>query len=192
MTCAGQSRRPRLRLGCCRELGRQLRSGAAGCPEHRRRRGSWWSGRSASARSPDFGPPFCAGGMLMRPDDRGIDDQMFEVGVLDQDLKDARPRPAFGPAAKAPEGRVPIAELRRQITPGCTGASHPKHCFYKQAIVPAVTTWIAVPNEYPVRASEEPVQARRPVRRRENDERRPWMEPLRGGASRFRLEFDRV
>jgi len=38
-------------------------------------------GRQAAARSPDFESPFCAGAMLVDPDDGAVDERVFEIRI---------------------------------------------------------------------------------------------------------------
>ena len=38
----------------------------------------------------DFEPPFCAAGVLMRPNDRRVDDQAFKVWIIGQPIHDAQ------------------------------------------------------------------------------------------------------
>jgi hypothetical protein len=38
--------------------------------------------RRANDRWPDFESPFCAGGMLMRPYDGAVNDEVFKIGVV--------------------------------------------------------------------------------------------------------------
>src|SRR6202790_1385868 len=55
---------------------------------------SWCSGHRASGRAPDLQTPlFRPGGVLMRPDDGGIDDQIFEVRIIGHRLEDPPPTP---------------------------------------------------------------------------------------------------
>jgi hypothetical protein len=44
-------------------------------------RRSWWSGHLATGQWPDFESPFCADAMLVDPDDRAVDDRVFEIQV---------------------------------------------------------------------------------------------------------------
>lgn len=60
--------------------------------------------------------------MLVRPNDRCVDEELFEIGVLTQSLGDAIPYPICFPAGKADIHRAPIAKLGRQIPPWIANA----------------------------------------------------------------------
>src|ERR1700740_1276720 len=80
-------------------------------PSHERPYVSWCSGHRASGRSPDLQTPFFGpGGVLMRPDDGGIDDQIFEVRIIGHRLEDPPPDALDAPSTEAPEHAVPIPE----------------------------------------------------------------------------------
>src|SRR5258708_29748259 len=77
------------------------------------------SGRRASGQVPDLQTPFFRpGGVLMRPDDGGIDDQIFEVWVTGRRLEDPPPNTLDAPSAEAPEyassPRTPQEDHARQ------------------------------------------------------------------------------
>src|SRR6516165_7357367 len=54
----------------------------------------------------------------MRPDDGGIDDQIFEVRIIGHRLEDPPPNTLDAPSTEAPEYAVPVSERLRKITPG--------------------------------------------------------------------------
>jgi hypothetical protein len=81
--------------------------------------------------------------MLMRPDDGGVDHDVFEVWIVGHRLKQPIPYAIFGPSGKADEHAIPIAEVIRQITPGDTCSGEPQDRFYKQAIIRAGPARIA-------------------------------------------------
>ena len=73
--------------------------------------------------------------MLMDPDVRGVDEDVFEIEIIRQALENVLPDTLLRPA---PEPRVdgePFAEFVRQITPGCASACDPQHRLDKQPIV---------------------------------------------------------
>src|SRR4029077_10452735 len=79
---------------------------------------SWCSGHRASGRSPDLQTPFFRpGGVLMRPDDGGIDDQIFEVRIIGHRFEYPPPDTLDAPSTEAPEHAVPISKRFRKITP---------------------------------------------------------------------------
>src|ERR1700757_4060851 len=97
---------------------------------------SWYSGHRASGRSPDLQTPFFRpGGVLMCPDDGGIDDQIFEVRIIGHRLEDPPPDTLDAPSTKAPEHAVPVPKCLREITPGRARTHNPKHAFHEHPIV---------------------------------------------------------
>jgi hypothetical protein len=72
--------------------------------------------------------------MLVRADDRAVEDQPFQVRILERlpnTLPDSFSRPAIEPTPSA----VPVAKALRKITPRRTRFGDPKDCVDKQAIV---------------------------------------------------------
>ena len=62
-------------------------------------------GRQSAAGAPDrlsVSPAFCAGSMLVDPDDRAIDDGVFKVGVARQHGEDVVEDALLRPAAEPP------------------------------------------------------------------------------------------
>src|ERR1700730_4492139 len=97
---------------------------------------SWCSGHRANGRAlylqtPLFGP----GGVLMRPDDGGIDDQIFKVRIVGHRLEDPPPNTLDAPSTEAPEHAVPIPKRLWKITPGGARADDPKHTFHEHPVV---------------------------------------------------------
>src|SRR5271168_5371567 len=89
----------------------------------------------ASGRSPDLQTPFfCPGGVLMRPDDGGIDDSIFEVRIIGHRLEDPPPDSFDAPSTEASEHAVPIPERLRKITPGRACAHDPQHAFHEHPV----------------------------------------------------------
>jgi hypothetical protein len=72
----------------------------------------------------------------MRPDDGGIDDQIFEVRIIGHRLEDPLPNTLDAPSTEAPEYAVPVAEHLRKITPGRARTHDPKHTFHEHPVVP--------------------------------------------------------
>jgi len=75
--------------------------------------------------------------MLMGADDRGVDDQIFEVGILRHRQEDASPHAFPAPAAEAAKDAVPVAEDVRQIAPRRASAHDPQHRFTEHPVVAA-------------------------------------------------------
>jgi hypothetical protein len=72
-----------------------------------------------------FGPPFSARGVLVRPDDRGIDEraEFVFVGFEPKLFEDGLPAPRLGPAMEAVVDRLPVAVPLREVTPLHAGAN---------------------------------------------------------------------
>ena len=73
--------------------------------------------------------------MLVDPDVRRVDEDIFEIGIIRQGLENALPDAFLRPTPKAGVDGEPFAEFLRQITPGCAGPRNPQDRFDKQAIV---------------------------------------------------------
>ena len=80
--------------------------------------------------------------MLMDPDQRRIDEDIFEVWILRQALEKPLPHALSRPPPEARVDRVPFAEFVRQIAPRRACPRHPQHPFHKQAIVVSAASWI--------------------------------------------------
>ena len=111
---------------------------------HRPQCGSWYSGRRANARLPDFESPFCASRMLVCSHDGGIDHDVLKIWVLDQGLEKTLPNTFARPTIEAHEYAVPQAECWGQIAPRSARAQNPQHRIDKQPIVLAVATFVAL------------------------------------------------
>jgi hypothetical protein len=61
--------------------------------------------------------PLFTRGVLMRPDDGRVDDDVFEVGIVRLGVEKIPPHPILRPPREASEHTVPFAEYRRQVTP---------------------------------------------------------------------------
>src|SRR6202049_5075824 len=105
-----------------------------------------WCGRGGAERLPPipiliFRPPlFRPGGVLMRPDDGGIEHQIFEVRIIGHRLEDPSPNTLDAPSTEAPEHAVPIPERLRKITPGGARTHNPQHAFHEHPVVAAGRT----------------------------------------------------
>jgi hypothetical protein len=72
--------------------------------------------------------------MLVRADDRAVEDQPFQVRILER-LPNTLPDCLSRPAIETPPRAIPVAEALRKITPRRTRLGDPKDCVDKQAIV---------------------------------------------------------
>src|SRR5258708_13817398 len=73
--------------------------------------------------------------MLTRPDDGGIDDQIFEVRIIGHRIEDTPPNTLDAPSTEAPEHAVPIPKRLRKITPGRARTHDPQHALHEHPIV---------------------------------------------------------
>src|SRR6202044_4067689 len=101
----------------------------------------------ASGRSLDLPldlqtPFFRPGGVLMRSNDGGIDDQIFKVRIIGHRLEDPPPNPLDAPSTEAPKHAVPIAKRLRKITPRRARTHDPQHTFHKHPIVAPGRTFL--------------------------------------------------
>jgi hypothetical protein len=81
--------------------------------------------------------------MLMDPDQRRVDEDVFEIWILRQVLENPLPRALLRPPPEARVYGVLFAKFVRQIAPRCTCPNHPQHPFNKQTIVVSAASWIA-------------------------------------------------
>jgi hypothetical protein len=78
--------------------------------------------------------------MLVDPDERAIDQDIFKIGVVAESFENVLPSPLLRPAPEARMYGEPIAEVFWQITPWGAGACDPKNSFDEEPIVtPAAT-----------------------------------------------------
>ena len=98
---------------------------------------SWSSGRRAIGRWPDFASPFCAGALLVDPDDRAVDDGVLEIGITRQATEDPLEYTLHRPSAEALEDRIPVPERLMQIAPWRSRTRNPKYRLNKQSVVGA-------------------------------------------------------
>lgn len=73
--------------------------------------------------------------MLMCPDYRAVQVQLFKVRVLGQLVEDPVPHLLAGPAAESHVHAVPVPESPGQVTPRNPGAQNVQHTFYEEAVV---------------------------------------------------------
>src|SRR5438445_178014 len=71
----------------------------------------------------------------MRPDDGGIDDQIFEVRIIGHRLEDAPLDALDAPSTEASEHAVPIPKRLWKIPPRRTRTHNPQHTFHEHPIV---------------------------------------------------------
>src|SRR3954447_21853148 len=76
-------------------------------------------------------------------DDGGVDQGVFQGGLVRDGIEQPLPDARLHPIAKAGEDAVPVAKRRRQIAPGTARARNPQHGFDKQAVVLAAAPRIA-------------------------------------------------
>jgi len=69
--------------------------------------------------------------MLMDTDNTAINHQIFQVGITGNSFKNLLPYPLMGPTTITDIDTMPVAILRRQITPGRTCTDDPKDAFNK-------------------------------------------------------------
>jgi hypothetical protein len=96
-------------------------------------------GAQAAARAADcliFRPPSRSRRMLMSANDGGVDDQVFEVGIVRHRLEDAPPDVPAAPSAGPTEDTVALSEGLGQIALRRAGANDPKHNSDEHPIVP--------------------------------------------------------
>lgn len=77
---------------------------------------------------------FLTSGMLMGTHTRRIQHDPLKVRVLEY-AEETIPDAVVGPSAKPSVDRVPVTEVFRQVTPGCSGAVNPEYGVDKAAIV---------------------------------------------------------
>src|SRR3981081_4795110 len=84
---------------------------------HRRRRVSWCSILHENGQWRDPRPLFSAAGVLMRADDRGVDQMQRIRRTLGQSLENTQPHAGLGPAIVSGGDRRIGAVALRQIAP---------------------------------------------------------------------------
>jgi hypothetical protein len=71
----------------------------------------------------------------MRPNDGGINDQIFEVRIIGRRREYSPPNSLDAPSAEAPEHAVPIPGRLRKIAPGRAPTHDPGQTFHEHPIV---------------------------------------------------------
>src|SRR3954469_14659382 len=87
--------------------------------------------------------PLCTLSVPVDLDDGGVDQDVFQVGLVRDGVEQPLPDLRLHPVAKAGEDAVPVPEQGRQITPRTAGALNPQHRLDKQAIVLAAASGVA-------------------------------------------------
>ena len=81
--------------------------------------------------------------MLVGPDDRAPSMIVYSKSrSLDKASKRLSNTPFKGPAAEAPEDRIPKPERVGKIAPGCTRAGDPEHGFEEAPVVGRRSSWV--------------------------------------------------
>jgi hypothetical protein len=73
--------------------------------------------------------------MLMDTDNATVDHQIFKVGITGNGCENPLPYTLMRPAVITDIHTMPVAILRRQVTPRGTGTDNPKDSFNKPSIV---------------------------------------------------------
>ena len=95
------------------------------CNRGRSARGSSWSARRASGRSPVHAPPFSAARRAVRLDRGGVDGQSHAVlAAAGERFKDRLPMSALGPAIETIVDRRAGTIVGRAIAPACAALKH--------------------------------------------------------------------
>src|SRR3954454_13868842 len=92
--------------------------------------GRLWSGQWPGAKS-----PFCALPVAVDLHNGGVDQGVFQVGLVRDGVEQPLPDIRLHPVAKAGEDAVPVPERGRQIPPRAARADHPQDSLDEQAIV---------------------------------------------------------
>jgi len=71
----------------------------------------------------------------MGTDNRGIDEQVLQIGITAQGISHPLPDTAFAPAREAHIGSVPMTVLGRQVPPGASGTHDPENGLDELTIV---------------------------------------------------------
>ena len=73
--------------------------------------------------------------MLVDPDERAVDEDIFEIGIVAESLEKALPDALLRPAPEARIYREPLAERFRQIAPRRARARNPKNGLDEETVV---------------------------------------------------------
>ena len=96
---------------------------------------SCWSGRPGSVRSPARRSPFCTRCLLVRLDDRAVNENILKVELIRQLIENTFEDTRNSPAAEPLEHAVPVAETLRKVAPKLSRPGLPKHGLKKLPIV---------------------------------------------------------
>ena len=72
--------------------------------------------------------------MLVRPDDGAVDDEPFQVGIL-EGVEDPAPDSLLGPPVEPSPGAIPVAEALGEVTPGGTGLADPQYSVDEKSVI---------------------------------------------------------
>src|SRR5450759_5115372 len=125
------------------ELGLAGASTRRDCPRHRRAREFWWLVHRAIGRSLAGRFFSRAGAVLMSAHDGRIDHHVFVVVIACQQLENALENAALRPSTEALVHDLPVAETRRQVTPGDSRSIPVKNSFDEQPVVRCITADMA-------------------------------------------------
>src|SRR6266853_6610881 len=81
--------------------------------------------------------------MLVDPDERAVNEDIFEIGIVAEGFENALPDTLLRPAPEARIHGEPLAERFRQIAPRRTSARNPKNRFDKEPVVTPAATGIS-------------------------------------------------
>jgi hypothetical protein len=73
--------------------------------------------------------------MLVDPDERAINEDIFEIGIVAERLENPLPNALLRPAPEACICRKPLAERCRQIAPRRSRPRNPENRFDKEPVV---------------------------------------------------------
>ena len=104
---------------------------------------SWWTNHLDCDLWPGPQTPFCTLTMPVHSHNRCIHHHVFHVRLIADCIKQLLKNISFDPVAKPLEDGVPLAKLRRQISPRATCSCNPKHCFQEESIVGATASSVS-------------------------------------------------
>ena len=104
---------------------------------------SWWTNHLDCDLWPGPQTPFCTLTMPVHSHNRCIHHHVFHVRLIADCIKQLLKTISFDPVAKPLEDGVPLAKLRRQISPRATCSCNPKHCFQEESIVGATASSVS-------------------------------------------------
>jgi len=70
----------------------------------------------------------------MRPDHGAVEEEPFQVGIL-QGQEHPLPDPLLGPAIEPLPDGVPVAEAFGEVSPGGAGLGDPEHGVHEEAVI---------------------------------------------------------